>query len=264
MIRGLEARRIDDGPLGARKVWRGAAAALTLAALTILFGEAGFTDTGFIGVALGAQASDSATEVVFGPAAEPPAFRYLDVLVPRGRVPPAAVLAKGKFLVASRHLNDPNFFHTVILLLDYNASGAMGLIINRPTELTLAAMLPQVEELQQRKDTIYVGGPVARHNIVLPIRSTEQPEESGRVFEDIYVSSSIGMLRQLIAKQSSGDKFHAYAGYAGWAPQQLDREVSRGDWYVLRADAKMVFDKPAADVWPELIRRSPGSWARAQ
>jgi putative transcriptional regulator len=60
----------------------------------------------------------------------------------------------------------------------------------------------------------------------------------------------------------SGDRFRVYAGYAGWAPGQLDQEFSRGDWHVLRADQEMIFEKDAVQIWPELIRRSAGRWVR--
>ena len=69
-------------------------------------------------------------------------------------------LAKGKFLVASRRLQDPTFRETVVLLIEYGLDGAMGVVINRPSAVKLTTVFPDIEELKQRKDTIYVGGPV--------------------------------------------------------------------------------------------------------
>ncbi len=175
-----------------------------------------------------------------------------------------ASLSKGKFLVASRDLRDPRFSETVVLLIDYDWQGAMGLVINRPTELKLSRLLPEIEELKQRTDTVYFGGPVALSQVLLLIRSGSQPEESRRVFEDIYVSSSRAVLERMVKNADGGARFRVYAGYAGWAPGQLDREVSRGDWHVLQADAETVFDKAPSEIWPELIRRSTVVITRAQ
>lgn len=175
---------------------------------------------------------------------------------------PERDLAKGMFLIASRQLTDPNFSETVVLLLEYDQQGALGLIINRPTKVELARLLPEVEELKDRRDVIYVGGPVAKERIVLLMRSANQPMDSGRVFADTYVSSSMSTLKEAVEKTRVGDAFHAYAGYAGWAPGQLDGEVLRGDWHISPAEETIVFDKEAGDVWPDLIEKNSGLWVR--
>ena len=79
--------------------------------------------------------------------------------------------ARGKFLVASRNLIDPRFQETVVLLIDYNAEGAAGLIINRPTKMPLAEVLPSVPGLKERADVVYYGGPVEGHQMLMLIRS---------------------------------------------------------------------------------------------
>lgn len=172
------------------------------------------------------------------------------------------VLSKAKFLVAGRNMKDPRFSETVLLLVEYGPQGAMGLIINRPTEVRLSSAFPKIGELKQRHDTIYIGGPVNIDRMFLLIRSKGVPEESLHVFEDVYISSSEKTLRQMIGGANSGKKFHVYAGYAGWSAQQLDQEVLRGDWHVVRADAKTIFDKKPSDIWPELIRQSSILWVK--
>jgi putative transcriptional regulator len=173
-------------------------------------------------------------------------------------------LAKGKFLVARKQLRDPNFSETVVLLLEYDRNGALGLVINQPTEVKLSTVFPDIKGLQQRTDTVFIGGPVARRQLLLLIRTDNQPEESRHVFDDIYVSTSRVLLQRMIEKANAREKFRVYAGYAGWAPGQLDREVSRGDWHILQADAETVFDKAPSEIWPELIRRSSVQWVRVQ
>lgn len=179
------------------------------------------------------------------------------------RPTPDHVPAKGMFLIASRALADPNFVETVILLLEYDRSGALGLIINRPTRVRLSHLLPEVDELESRDDLVYEGGPVARQQVLLLLRSRERPPDSGRIFADTWVSSSLVTLRALAGGELSGDSFHAFVGYAGWAPGQLDSEVARGDWHIVPADEVAVFDREAGEIWPELIRENAGQWVRA-
>jgi putative transcriptional regulator len=169
-------------------------------------------------------------------------------------------LDRGVFLVASPELHDPNFEHTVVLLVDYDATGAMGVVINRPTQIALASVLPDLEELAKRRDLVYFGGPVARNRILLLIQSKTQPKESLHVVDDIYVSMSKVALRRALRRRGSGDRFHAYAGYAGWAPGQLQDELARGDWQLSYADEQTVFHQDPSKVWPNLIRQSSGLW----
>ena len=175
---------------------------------------------------------------------------------------PRIELSRGKFLVASKELRDPNFFETVVLLLEYDRNGAMGLVINRPSTLKLSKVLPDIEGLQKRSDTIYLGGPVAKNQLMLLIRTTSPPEGSRLVFKDIYLSSSQEIIEKMVDNPDTPERFRVYAGYAGWAAGQLDHEVSRGGWHILQADEESVFDKTPSEIWPELIRRSSALWVR--
>jgi putative transcriptional regulator len=171
-------------------------------------------------------------------------------------------LARGRFLVASRGLSDENFAETAIFLIDYHQRGAMGLIINRPTEVPLAQVWPDMAGLQQRPDTVYIGGPVETHRIILLIRSSRPLEDAQQVVDNIHVSTSQKIFARLVDKADAAEQFRVYAGYAGWGPGQLEREVARGDWHVLPADAATVFDTAPADVWPTLIRKAAIRWLR--
>jgi putative transcriptional regulator len=170
--------------------------------------------------------------------------------------------AKGKLLVASRQLLDPNFSQSVVLLIEYHGNGALGVIINRPSEMKLSMALPEIEELRQRPDTIYLGGPVGKDQLMLLIRTTNPPEESRLVFQDVHVSSSETVIQRMLQNPEGEERFRVYAGYAGWAPGQLDHEIAAGGWHVLRADAEIVFDKSPAEIWPDLIHKSSAKWVR--
>jgi putative transcriptional regulator len=171
-----------------------------------------------------------------------------------------ATLGKGKFLVASRELNDPNFAESVILLLDYNENGALGVIINRPTDIALTELLPEVKALQKRKDIVYIGGPIARHMVMLLTQTPKPPQDAQKVFADIYLLSQQSELDRVLQSDGKRTRLRAYVGYAGWAAGQLDMEVARGSWLIVPAEAALIFDKAPAHVWPELIRRGEAQW----
>jgi len=169
-------------------------------------------------------------------------------------------LARGKFLVANKSLRDPTFSETVVLLVDYDDNGALGVVVNRPTDVPLTAALPEVKELRKRKDLIFLGGPVARDRMVLLLRATTAPPQSVEVFEKVYATGSLSALRHSIDR---GEAVRAYAGYAGWGPGQLDAEVERGDWLIGPADSKAIFEDSPNGLWSRFVERFAGDWASA-
>jgi len=165
-------------------------------------------------------------------------------------------LAKGKFLVASEEVKDGHFSRTVILLTEYGWHGAVGIIINRPTKAAPATVLPYVKGLEKMDDVVWFGGPVDTGQITMLIRSKAAPAASARVLSDVYASTSIETLGAMLEGNGAG-MFRLYAGYAGWAPQQLELEVAQGGWYVMDAGSAEVFDGDAGSVWERLMGRVP-------
>ena len=163
------------------------------------------------------------------------------------------LLAKGKLLVASSDLRDPNFARTVVLLIDYSERGAMGVIINRATRVKLSAALPEMEGLKERDDLLYEGGPVAREEIVMLLRAPQEPADARLVFGDVYISNSSDLLESLDGKSVP---FRVYSGYAGWAPGQLEAETRAGSWHVFPGAAEPIFTSQPGDLWNQFIRRT--------
>ena len=162
-------------------------------------------------------------------------------------------LSAGKILVASERLKDPRFAKTIILLLNYSSRGAAGLIINRPTGTKLRHILPDVKGIQKVTDNLYFGGPVARNQITMIIQSSGTPDASSKVFGDIYISSSLAVLEQMIAHQKPDQKFRLYSGYAGWGAGQLDAEIARHDWRIVKATPDLLFNKTPDEIWQKLV-----------
>jgi len=162
-------------------------------------------------------------------------------------------LAAGKFLVANEKIKDPHFAKTVILLVKYDFQGTIGLIINRPTETKLSQALPNVKGIEKAPDNLYLGGPVAFNRITMIIQSQSKPENSEKVFDDIYISKSITLLEQIIENQKPDQRFRLYIGYAGWGPGQLESEIARNDWLILKSYPDILFDKSPDKIWQRFV-----------
>lgn len=171
----------------------------------------------------------------------------------RGRVED---LAAGQFLVASRKLPDPNFAEAVVLLIQYDDRASVGLIVNRPSKTPLSRLFQDIEAARERTDPVYRGGPVAPFGAMALLRTRSKPEGAQHVFADVYRSADKDVLEKAIADGTGPDAFRVYAGYAGWARHQLEREVRMGAWHIFPGRADTVFDPKPEEIWPRLIRRT--------
>lgn len=162
-------------------------------------------------------------------------------------------LAKGKFLAAGTNIKDPRFAETVIFLVDYGPQGAMGLIVNRPTDIRLFKMFPDIKGLEKVSDFIYIGGPVERSRLFMLIQTSGKPEDALRVSDNIYISTSSVLLERAANAPDAGERFRIYSGYAGWAPAQLEREITRGDWHIMKGDAEVIFNNAPLELWQKIM-----------
>jgi len=165
-------------------------------------------------------------------------------------VPTGEPLRPGIFLFSSPRLQDPNFLHTVILLISYGKEGASGLIINRPTEIPLVQAIPDLEGTEKFSKPIYFGGPVSTNLMMVLLRSDSSPEGARKVLGNIYFTASRKILTDALGNPDPDKKVRVYAGYSGWAPMQLDAEFVRGDWVIMDADPGAVFSEDPSKIWP--------------
>ncbi len=161
--------------------------------------------------------------------------------------------AQGKFLIAGRQMGDTRFTETVVLLIRYDWEGAMGIIINKPTELKISQAFTDFKGFSKKADLIFWGGPVEMNKAMMLIRSTERPEDTINVLDDVYFGTSQALLEGISNSNDYPDRSRVYLGYAGWSRGQLDREILRGGWRVMSGDVETVFSKKPEDVWNRLI-----------
>jgi putative transcriptional regulator len=164
--------------------------------------------------------------------------------------------ANAIFLVAGRDLKDPNFRETVVLVTQPHKGGPWGVIINRPLDHRLSEVFTDQESLKGRDDVLFFGGPVAREGLVFIVRSPSPPPRSVALLRDVYFTGDVEWIEAQFKRSEPTRGMRVYAGYAGWAPGQLQREMERGGWHVQPADAETVFEKDPARIWPELIEQA--------
>lgn len=168
----------------------------------------------------------------------------------------------GLLLIAKPSLVDPNFARTVVLVTQTPDASTVGVVLNRPTKLALAQLLPPGVETRTYKDAIYWGGPVMPRVILALFHSENSPSTPAfHVHRGLYLSMDPRNVESLLAE--SGARYRLYAGFAGWLPRQLSRELARDDWYLLPVEEEILFRKDTSGLWAELLARVAGTRAVA-
>jgi putative transcriptional regulator len=173
---------------------------------------------------------------------------------------PAAIAAddaaNSVFLVARRGLPDPNFREAVVLVTKPRVGSPFGVIINRPLEQRLSEIFTEFETLKNRKDVLFFGGPVKPDGLVFLVRARERPPRGVSVLKGIYFTGDTELIEKLLKRKNPTEGLRVFAGYSGWGPEQLQREIARGDWHIVPANAETVFRQDPSRIWEELVKRA--------
>jgi putative transcriptional regulator len=165
---------------------------------------------------------------------------------------------EGQLLVASPAMFDPNFRRTVVLIAAHTDDGAMGLVLNRPTELTVGEATDALAQLSGSDELVHQGGPVSPENVIV-LAEFEDPDDAAAIVLD-----DVGFLRadaDLDELAPSVRRARVFAGHAGWAPEQLESEMERDDWIVEPATADDVFSDEGEELWATVLQRKGGEYA---
>lgn len=179
-------------------------------------------------------------------------------------IPSSSGLAPG-FLVAAPALADPNFSGSLVLMAEHHGEGALGFVLNRPAPISVADVLGGVdaglrraaEAVGRAGGHVLVGGPVQPERLWILFRpGPVQPAPEGgsvKVGEDLALGGSRELLESLV--RVPGGPFLLLLGYAGWAPMQLEKEISGGAWVPMPLASDLVFEVPAEKRWETAVRR---------
>lgn len=164
----------------------------------------------------------------------------------------------GHFLISAKQLRDKNFYRTVVLMVEHNDSGAMGLVVNRPSHVTVTQALKGHFELPETGDVVFTGGPVETAALFILHNSQEFDGNESPVVPGLYVGNSEQVFEDIVLSASEGNeqlKFRVFAGCAGWAPGQLEGEIARGDWLTFPASTEMIFHEDPYAMWSLLCQQ---------
>lgn len=156
-------------------------------------------------------------------------------------------------LIAVPQMGDPNFAKAVVLILQHDEDGAFGLVINRPTEITLETFAETQEFFCHGDlidDPVFRGGPVQLERGWI-LHADESVEEKQVVIPGLYVSSGTVALEDLLGRGSR--PFRLFLGYAGWGAGQLEKEMIDGAWITAKAESKYVFRKETDKLWNAIL-----------
>ena len=164
-------------------------------------------------------------------------------------------------LVATRALLDPNFADTVVLILDVDDDGALGVVINRPSAVPVAQVLDGWAEVVDEPDTLFVGGPVSPEGaLAVGLLRPGADEPAG--FRGFAGRMGLVDLDTPVEEMDASlAGMRIFAGYAGWGAGQLDAEIEEGSWYVVPGETLDVFRHDTSTLWRDVLRRQPGELA---
>jgi putative transcriptional regulator len=165
---------------------------------------------------------------------------------------------RGQLLVAGPALLDPNFWRTVVLVIEHNEEGALGLVLNRPSETSVGEAVPELETLLDPNGLLFIGGPVQPSAVIVLAEFEDATDAALVAFDDIGVLGTGPSAEELTAGVRTG---RAFLGHAGWGPGQLDGELERGDWILEPARRQDAFSEDPGGLWSEVLTRKGGSYA---
>jgi putative transcriptional regulator len=167
---------------------------------------------------------------------------------------------RGRLLVATPTLLDPNFFRTVVLVLEHGADGALGVVLNRPSETAVGESLEDWNSLASDPGVVFVGGPVSPE-AAIGLARTGTPDHTDGWAPLFGHLGTIDLGRAPVDLPVDVQNLRVFAGYAGWSAGQLDGEVESGGWFVLDAAPDDAFTSAPGSLWASVLRRQGGRLA---
>lgn len=170
----------------------------------------------------------------------------------------AVASLRGRCLIASPALADPNFARSVVLIAEHTEDGAMGLVLNRPTEAIVGEAVEELAGVVLPGEQVFVGGPVQEQSVMV-LAEFDDPEQAAAIVQgDIGFLAADAELAELSGRTR---RARVFAGHSGWGPGQLDAELEEGSWIVGDLDPEDVFTQDPEGLWSTALARKGGPFA---
>lgn len=169
----------------------------------------------------------------------------------------AQSVGNGTLLVASPGLTDPNFAHTVVLVLRNDENGTLGVALNRPTNLEPATVFPELAAgVGTYPGRLFRGGPISPAQLLLLVRGLAAATiATPEILDKVFLTVDLDSLPDMVRLADGTNDLRIYAGHAAWGPGQLDAELRAGGWQVVQGTADLVFHADPSELWTELEGR---------
>jgi putative transcriptional regulator len=166
----------------------------------------------------------------------------------------------GQLLVATPRLLDPNFRRTVILVLNHDEDGALGVVINRPSPLAVAQVLPDWSDAVALPPMVFGGGPVSPESaLAVAVALGDGPPSGFQRVAPGYGLVDLDASPGEVVPDLAG--LRVFSGYAGWGAEQVESEIEEGSWYVVTAAPGDLLSAEPETLWRRVLRRQPGELA---
>jgi putative transcriptional regulator len=184
-------------------------------------------------------------------------------MVPPRPVPDGMTSTARRLLVSVPTLHDPNFFRTVVFMVEHTDDGALGVVLNQPTETPVDAVLEPWAPYAAPPGVAFVGGPVQQHEAVIGFGRVASIDVSDSWQPLLGRVGAIDLGRDPMDSRPDVEAVRIFAGYSGWAPGQLEHELDAGGWFVADADPDDLLTDDPAGLWRTVLRRQGGEVAVA-
>jgi putative transcriptional regulator len=174
----------------------------------------------------------------------------------------ASAPTKGRLLLATPPLEDPNFDRTVIYVLEHHDDGALGLVLNRPMDEQLTEPLEAWVDLQSDPSLVFAGGPVEPEALIALARTNGEVDEDEHLAPLNADIASADLSADPVLMHGVISALRVFRGYSGWGPGQLDHELAAEAWFVVDAEVGDPFLADSAALWPRILARQDSSLAR--
>ena len=168
-----------------------------------------------------------------------------------------------RHLVSVPTLDDPNFFRSVVFVIEHTDEGAVGLVLNQPTDAQISEALPDWADVAAAPAVAFVGGPVQQHEAVIGLALVGRVEDSDAWQPLLGRVGTIDLGRTPADVRGDIEAVRVFAGYSGWGPRQLDDELELGGWFVVDALPDDLLTPDPAVLWRTVLRRQGGDLAVA-
>lgn len=168
------------------------------------------------------------------------------------------VSLQGSFLIAANQLRDPNFYRTVVLMLEHSSESAMGLIVNRPCGSTIGEALAQHSPANNVDAPVFCGGPVEQNALFMLHNCVTLGKHDQEIAPGLFLAGSESSFKEVVLNKALPGKeiqFRLVSGYAGWGAGQLEGEIARGDWKILPKVDGLILEEDPYGIWEVCMRR---------